>query len=122
VGERPHFPGPCAPVSVYRAHPHGLSDAPDCNYAAPYTCAQKYDVGVWQSIAGFGKVIQGHPGLDLVLVGWDLTPLDFFAMPSAAILWDAVKPAVIAADPKYAGDEAGFCTAYGSNQYAPDLR
>jgi hypothetical protein len=122
VGEKPHFPGPCAPVSIYRAHPHGLSEAPDCNYDAPYTCAQKYDVGVWQSIAGFGKVIQGHPGLDLVLVGWDVTPLDFFAMPSAGILWDAVKPAVIAADPKYAGDEAGFCAAYGSNQYAPDLR
>jgi hypothetical protein len=122
VGKKPRFPGPCAPVSVYKTHPHGLSDAPDCNYDAPYSCAQTYDVGVWQSIAGFGKVIQGHPGLDLLLVGWDLTLDDFFAMPSAGILWDAVKPAVITADPKYAGDEAGFCAAYGSNQYAPDLR
>lgn len=122
IGKRPRFPGPCAPVSVHRSHPHGLSLAPDCNYDAPYTCAQTYDVGVWQSVAGFGKVIQGHPGLDLVLVGWDVTPDDFFAMPSAGILWDAVKPAVIAADATYAGNEAGFCAAYGSNRYAPDLR
>ena len=121
IGKRPHFPGPCAPVSVFRTHPHGLSQAADCNYSAPYSCAQTYDVGVWQSIAGFGKVIQGHPGLDLLLVGWDVTPDDFFAMPSAGLLWDAVKPAVIAADPRFAGDEAGFCAAYGSNQYAPDL-
>lgn len=84
--------------------------------------AQTYDVGVWQSVAGFGKVIQGHPGLDLSLVGWDVTLEDFDAMPSAEKLWNAVKPAVIAADPKFAGDEAGLCAAYGSNRYAPDLR
>jgi hypothetical protein len=122
IGKRPRFPGPCAPVAVHEQHPHGLSRSADCNYAEPYSCAQKYDVGVWQSIAGFGKVIQGHPGLDMVLVGWDVTPDDFFAMPSAGKLWDAVRPAVIAADPTYAGDEAGFCAAYGANQYAPDLR
>jgi hypothetical protein len=122
VGSQPHFPGPCAPVSIYRTHPHDLSQSPDCNYAPPYTCDQTYDVGVWQSVAGFGKVIQGHPGLDLLLVGWDLSLDDFYAMPSAEKLWDAVKPAVIRADPVYAGDEAAFCADYGSNRYAPDLR
>jgi hypothetical protein len=121
VGKAPHFPGACAPVSVNRQHPHDLSESPDCNYEAPHSCEQVYDVGVWQSVAGFGKVIQGHPGLDLLLVGWNLTPLDFHAMPSAELLWNAVKPAVIAEDPKYRGDEAGFCAAYGSNRYAPDL-
>ncbi len=121
VGEAPRYPGPCAPVSVYHSHPHGLSESSDCNYAAPYTCEQEYDAGVWQSVGGFGKVIQGHPGLDLVLVVWDLTPTDFSAIPAPGLLWDAVRPAVVAADPRFAGDEPGFCAAYGANRYAPDL-
>ena len=36
-------------------------------------------------------------------------------------LWDAVRPAVVAEDPTYRGDEAAFCAAYGSGDYAPDL-
>ncbi len=117
----PRSPGACAPVSVYPEHPHGLSDSPDCNYAAPYTCAQPYDVGVWNAVGLLGQNIQGHPGLDLVLVVKGLTPND--TGPTApGILWDAVKPAIIAADPMFAGDEQAFCAAYGSNSYAPDRR
>jgi len=37
-------------------------------------------------------------------------------------LWDAVRPAVIAADPTFAGDATAFCDAYGKNRYAPDWR
>ena len=118
----PRFPGPCAPAAVYRQHPHGLSAAPDCNYAPDHDCDQMFDVGVWQTIAGFGSVIQGHPGLDMVLVAFQLTPDDFFGMGAAGILWDAVRPAVVAADPQFASDEAAFCEAYGANRYAPDLR
>jgi hypothetical protein len=117
----PQSPGPCAPVAVYPSHPHGLSDSPDCNYAAPYACSQQYDVGVWQAVGLNGQVIQGHRGLDMVVIARDVTP--FASGPSApGILWDAVRPAVIAADPKFHGDEAAFCAAYGSNGYAPDLR
>jgi hypothetical protein len=118
---QPRFPGPCAPLSVYREHPHGLSQAPDCNYAGVRSCEQAFDVGVWQSIAGFGSVIQGHPGLDLVLVGWQLTPDDFFGLGASGLLWDAVRPAVVKEDPRFSGDEAAFCAEYGSNRYAPDL-
>jgi hypothetical protein len=120
VQQGPQSPGPCAPVSVYPTHPHGLSDSPDCNYSAPYTCAQPLDVGVWQAVGLAGQVIQGHRGLDMVVIVRDLTPLG--SGPSApGILWDAVRPAVIAADPKYQGDEAAFCAAYGGNTYAPDM-
>jgi hypothetical protein len=116
-----YSPGPCAPVSIYDTHPHGLSDSPDCNYAAPYRCAQTYDVGVWQAVGLQGQVIQGHPGLDLVLVARQVTPTG--SGPDAPkMVWDALKGAVIAADPKYAGDTNGFCAAYGSNTYAPDLK
>lgn len=119
---QPRFPGPCAPVAIYREHPHGLSQSPDCNYQSARSCQQQHDVGVWQSIAGFGSVIQGHPGLDLVLVGWQLTPEDFFGLGASGKLWDAVRPAVVAADPTFPGDEASFCAAYGGNAYAPDLQ
>jgi hypothetical protein len=33
-----------------------------------------------------------------------------------------VRPAIVAGDPKYAGDDAGFCDAYGNNRYAADLK
>ena len=114
------MPGPCAPVSVYPTHPHGLSDAPDCNYAAPYTCDQQFDVGVWQAIGKNGNVIQGHPGLDVVIAAREVTP-GGLGPPAARILWEAVRPAIVAGDPKFAGDDAAFCLAYGKNEYAPDL-
>ncbi|MGH7434135.1 MAG: hypothetical protein ACRENE_00505 [Polyangiaceae bacterium] len=115
-----YSPGPCAPVSLYKTHPHGLSDSPDCNYAAPYICAQTYDVGVWQAVGLAGQVIQGHPGLDLVIVARQVTPSG--TGPDAPkMVWDALKGAVIAADPRFGGDESGFCAAYGANAYAPDL-
>lgn len=116
----PAMPGPCAPVSIYKEHPHGLSSSTDCNYDEPYSCTQEYDVGVWQAVGMFGQVIQGHPGLDLVVVGMDLTPPG--TDPNApGKLWDALRPAVILADPTHQGDEAAFCTAYSQNRYAPDL-
>jgi len=119
--QQPQSPGPCAPVSVFATHPHGLSAATDCNYAPPYSCAQPLDVGVWNAVGLGGQVIQGHPGLDLVVVARDVTPLG--SGPDAPrIVWDAVRPAVVATDPTYRGDEAGFCAAYGANTYAPDLR
>ena len=120
VQQQARLPGPCAPVAVHAAHPHGLSEAPDCNYESPYSCDKEYDVGVWQGIGINGKVIQGHPGLDLLLVADNLTPLTF-GPTAPALLWDAVRPALVAADPRFAGDEPAFCEAYGQNRYAPDL-
>lgn len=115
----PRLPGSCAPVSVYAGHPHGLSQTPDCGYETPDACVQTYDVGVYQAVGILGQIIQVHPGLDLVLVTRGAT-LDF-GMAAAPLLWDAVRPALVAADPRFAGDEAGFCAAYGANRYAPDL-
>jgi hypothetical protein len=114
-------PGPCAPVSIYDTHPHGLSQAPDCNYSTPYTCTQKFDVGVWAAVGLAGQVIMGHPALDMVVVGRQITPTGL-GPEAPGVLWNAVKDAVIAGDPMYAGDSAEFCAAYGGNSYAPDLR
>ncbi|MFT3926891.1 MAG: hypothetical protein QM778_30375 [Myxococcales bacterium] len=110
----------CAPVSLHGRYPHGLSTAQDCHYAAPYPCTQTYDVGVWQAVGLGGQVIQGHPGLDLLLVARDLTPLGG-GQDAPILLWEAVRDAVVAADPTYQGDLEAFCAAYGANDYAPDL-
>lgn len=37
-------------------------------------------------------------------------------------VWRLVRPALVALDPVYAGDEAGFCAAYQRSEHAPDLR
>jgi CubicO group peptidase (beta-lactamase class C family) len=108
---------PCAPAALHEQYPHGLSAAPDCNYLAPYGCAQDFDVGVWNASGAGGHLIVGHPGLDMVLAVKDLGvvghPLQIF---------NQVRPALVALDPTFQGDEAGFCAAYGANAYAPDLR
>jgi hypothetical protein len=106
---------PCAPVALWPHYPHGLSEATDCNYEAPYTCQQDLDVGVWYAAGLGGQYIVGHRGLDLVLV---VKNLGDTAGP--AQLWSAVRPALVALDPTFRGDEAAFCERYGRNAYAPD--
>jgi len=119
-------PGPCAPVALWNAYPHG--DAPDCLYGAVRLCTQDFDVGVYQAVGLLGQVIQVHRGLDMVLVGMNLTVEEGITeefrnnVSPSGKLWDAVRPAVIQGDPTYRGDELGFCEAYGDNAYAPDLQ
>ncbi len=108
----------CAPLAVHRSFPHGISDAPDCGYTTnPYTCKQEFDVGAWSAQGLGGHYIYGHRGLDLVIA-----IQDFGTQNGVDLLWNAVRPAVVGRDPKFKGDDAGFCQAYGSNAYAPDLQ
>jgi hypothetical protein len=113
-------PGTCAPVAVHKTYPHGVSDAKDCNYSAPYTCTQKYDVGVWNAEGLGGQLIQGHRGLDMVIVARNVQP-GGTGPGTARDVWNALRPAVIKGDPTYKGDETTFCKDYGGNNYAPDL-
>lgn len=107
----------CAPLSVNHQFPHGLSESPDCGLDDIALCEQEYDVGVWYAAGLFGQYIVGHPALDLVLV-----VKDFDDVGPVGKLWDIFRPALIAADPQFAGDEAAFCEAYGRGAYAPDLK
>jgi hypothetical protein len=101
---------PCAPPPFWPKYPHVGSEAPDCG--APM-CEQEYDVGVFFAAGLGGQYVVMHPGLDMVLVGHNAS--------GAESLWRAVRPALVAMDPKFMGDEAAFCMAYGSGSYAPDL-
>lgn len=108
---------PCSPAAIWPEYPHGLSEAADCGYDLPYTCDQEYDVGVWTAAGFAGQHIVGHPGLDMVLVA-KYAGLD---APSFPTVWNAMRPALIALDPTFQGDEEAFCEAYANNAYAPDL-
>jgi hypothetical protein len=104
----------CAPAALWESYPHGeLSRSPDCNYEPPYDCEQGLDVGVFQAVGFMGMLIQVHPGLDLVIAA-RADPL------GGAGVWPALLPAVVNADPQYAGDQDAFCQAYAANEYAPD--
>jgi hypothetical protein len=105
----------CAPSALWQRYPHGLSEAPDCTYkGAP--CSQKHDVGVWSAQGLGGQFIVGHPGLDLVIVA-----KNYSGGNGPAGLWAAIRPALVALDPTYAGNDTAFCAAYGAGDYAPDL-
>jgi hypothetical protein len=114
----------CLPGAIHAAYPHGLSEATDCN--GPLTavdCSQDYDVGMWNANGLNGQFVIGLKALDMVIVIKDFgnyNNLGAVALPLN--LWPIVRPAVVALDPKYAGDDAAFCDAFGRNRYAPDLR
>ncbi len=107
----------CAPPAIHASYPHGLSESPDCNFGTR-PCTQQFDVGVWYALGLGGQVITGHRGLDLVIAAKDLNAVGL----DAPQLWDAVRPAVVAMDQTFPGDEAAFCAAYDASDYAPDLR
>jgi hypothetical protein len=105
----------CTPSAIWNEYPHGLSTSPDCNYLPPWDCTQQFDAGVWYAAGLMGNYIIGHPGLDLVLVVKNI------GNNSQHRVWDAVRPALVALDPTFNGDEGAFCEAYAAGAYAPDL-
>jgi CubicO group peptidase (beta-lactamase class C family) len=105
----------CAPWAVHASYPHGLSEAADCGAEPALACEQQFDAGMWYAAGLFGQYIVGHPGLDLVLVVKNFDPKD------PIDLWHAVRPALVALDPTFQGDEAAFCASYSRGDYAPDL-
>ena len=108
---------PCAPAAFWTSYPHPPSEAMDCRATvAGASCTQKYDVGVFSAQGLGGQFVVMHPGLDLVLVA-----KNFSNQNGPTGMWDKVRPALVALDPTYMGDEAAFCKAYGAGDYAPDL-
>jgi len=107
----------CAPYAVWpaSAFPHGYSSASDCTYSM--SCEQTHDIGVWSAQGLGGQFIVGHFGLDLVIAA-----KNFSGGGGPAGLWAAIRPALVAEDPMFMGDEEAFCAAYGAGDYAPDLQ
>ena len=104
--------GTCQPRAIHASYPHGISEASDC---ADGNCDQDNDVGVWSAIGAGGQYIVGHRGLDMVVVGKN------WGNGGGEELFDLVLPSIVAADPKFMGDQEAFCEAYARGAYAPDL-
>ena len=104
--------GTCQPRAIHASYPHGISEASDC---ADGNCDQDNDVGVWSAIGAGGQFIVGHRGLDMVVVGKN------WGSGGGEGLFDLVLPSIVAADPKFMGDQEAFCEAYARGAYAPDL-
>jgi CubicO group peptidase (beta-lactamase class C family) len=102
----------CTPNAIHASYPHGISESSDC---ADGECEQEHDVGVWSAIGARGQYIVGHRGLDLLVVGKNWNE------GGGSALWGAVLPSVVAADPKFKGNQDAFCEAYSKGEYAPDL-
>ena len=104
--------GTCQPRAIHASYPHGISEASDC---ADGNCDQDNDVGVWSAIGAGGQYIVGHRGLDMVVVGKN------WGSGGGEELFGLVLPSIVAADPKFMGDQEAFCEAYARGAYAPDL-
>jgi CubicO group peptidase (beta-lactamase class C family) len=123
----------CSPFSSWPKYPHPpTNDAPSSNGGAPFT--NKYDIGTFWFDGAGGQYTYVHRGLDLVLVIRDdelAQDNDPEAQQRGASnvsgleyhrIWRLVRPAIVALDPTFKGNEAAFCKAYREGQYAPDLR
>lgn len=109
----------CAPKPQYRAYPHGpVSNAPSCLRTTGCP-PQQHDVGVFFAAGLGGQYIIVHRGLDMVIVVKDSGGQ---SGDEPRRFWDAIRPAVLALDPTYRNNAAGFCAAYGAGNYAPDLK
>jgi CubicO group peptidase (beta-lactamase class C family) len=109
----------CAPYAVWPEHPHGPFWGTKHDYGASPFEEHPHDIGVAFAAGLGGQYIILHRGLDLIIAARDATGSD--GIGAHQLLWDAVRPALLAHDPVYAGDEEGFCEAYRSSTYAPTM-
>lgn len=122
----------CSPFAGWPTYPHAPTfDSPNDNGGAPFK--DGYDIGTFWADGAGGQFIEVHRGLDLVIVVRDdelaqqsdpesqergsanPTGLEYHRM------WRLIRPALVAEDPVFRGDEEGFCEAYRTGRYAPDL-
>lgn len=116
----------CMPYTTWPRYPHAPTfEAPDDNGGSPFAKV-RHDIGVtWAAGAG-GQKTSIHRGLDLVIsVRDDMLSVDGGrpgTFEGHKRVWNAIRPALVAEDPKFKGDEEAFCKAYQRSAYAPDLR
>ena len=116
----------CAPFGTWPSYPHApFFEAPDDNGGSPFDDGA-HDIGVAYAFGAGGQRIAVHRGLDMVITVRDSVvssdendPGTFEGHKS---VWAEIRPALVAHDPTFAGDEDGFCDAYQRSVHAPDLR
>ena len=122
----------CSPFAGWKRYPHAPTyDAPNDNGGAPFR--NGIDDGIFWGDGAGGNFTEIHRGLDMVLVvkndetaqksdpksqqigSANATGLEYHRM------WRIVRPALVAQDPRFKGNEKAFCSAYRRGAYAPDL-
>jgi hypothetical protein len=122
----------CSPFVEWRKYPHAPTfEAPDSNGGAPFK--NKHDIGVFWGDGAGGQFTYVHRGLDLVMTirddeaAQENDPEAQRRGEANAVgieyhrMWRHVRPALIALDPGYKGNEKAFCKAYREGTYAPSL-
>ena len=119
----------CAPYGQWPSYPHRpLYESPNSNGGVPGERRQTHDIAHTFASGTGGQKFTVYRGLDMVIAirngaasaGEGGTAVDQF--PGHKTVWNALRPAMLALDPIFKGDEDGFCAAYRRSDYAPDLR
>jgi hypothetical protein len=116
----------CAPYTTWPAYPHApFFELDGPHGGTPFEVPAPHDIGlVWAAGAG-GQRIAVHRGLDLVItvrdssLSTDVTDPGMFEGHKS--VFAAIRPALVAHDAVFAGDEEAFCEAYRRSAHAPDL-
>jgi CubicO group peptidase (beta-lactamase class C family) len=117
----------CAPYTTWPEYPHApFYESADDNGGSPFEGG--HDIGVFWAAGTGGQKMSVHRALDLVIAVRD-DAVDAEgdvaggegAFEGHKRVWRLIRPALVALDPVYAGDEAGFCAAYQRSAYAPDF-
>ena len=117
----------CSPYTTWGYYPHApFYGASDNGGGSPFE--GDYDIGLFWAAGTLGQKVSVHRGLDLVItVRDDILDLGSDILAGEGLfeghkrVWNLIRPALLAHDPVYAGDEDGFCAAYQRSEYAPDL-
>jgi CubicO group peptidase (beta-lactamase class C family) len=105
----------CAPYAQWDPdHPAPFPESKGPYGGSPFP-DQQYDIGVAWAAGMGGQWTTVHRGLDLVISGRNVTG------GGQWVLWDAVRPALVALDAQYRGNNTAFCQAYRRGTYAPTL-
>ena len=117
----------CTPYGTWPRYPHApfaesTSDGP----GSPFPLPAKHDVGMAGMFGAGGQRASVHRALDLVITVRDevvsTDTKDPGVFEGHKNVWTKIRPALVAKDPVFKGDEAAFCAAYQRSTHAPDLR
>ncbi|WP_157041663.1 serine hydrolase [Nitriliruptor alkaliphilus] len=115
----------CSPYATWPSYPHApFFEEPDAGGGTPFD-EVVHDIGMAFAAGAGGQRISVHRGLDLVITARDgvvsTDPDDPGFFEGHKSIWAAIRPALVALDPTFDGDEDAFCEAYRRSAYAPDL-
>jgi len=112
----------CQPYTNWPGYPHApFFEVADDYGGSPFV--HEHDIGTFWAAGTGGQKVSVQRGLDLVIGVRDdaVDPDTGGSFEGHKRVWRLIRPALLAHDPVYKDDEAGFCDAYQRSSYAPSL-